>query len=106
MAQHKPTCNLFNLSEETNSWSTAIPEGLIVTQRFKKFPASYVTRIYIAIFAGGRTCQLPQWASAGNYVQTASVGERLETTCTITLAAGVKDVLQYRFVCKGAFSHV
>ena len=74
MDQRQPVCNLFNLSEDTNSWSTVIPEGLIVTQRFKKFPAFYVTRIYIAIFAGGRTnCpsgqvlettyKRPQWTS-------------------------------------------
>jgi len=25
MDQHKPVCNLFNLSEETDSWSTVIP---------------------------------------------------------------------------------
>ena len=75
MDQHKPVCNLFNLSEETYSWSTVIPEGLIVTQRFKKFPTFYDIRIHIATFAEGRTYQLPsgqvletrnkrpQWAS-------------------------------------------
>jgi hypothetical protein len=56
------------VSEETNSWSTVIPEGLIVTLRFKKFPAFYVSSIYIAIYVGGHTYQLPQWARVGGYV--------------------------------------
>ena len=76
----KPVWNLFNLSGETNSWSIIIPECLIVTQRSTKFPAFYVTRICIAVFAVGRTYQLPQRASVGDYVHTASVAERLETT--------------------------
>jgi len=50
--------------------------------------------------------QLPQWTSVGNYEQTASMDERLETTCTIALATGVKDVLQYTLVCEVASSHV
>ena len=65
MDQHKPVCNLFNLSEETNSWSTVIPEGLIVTQSFKKFPTFYIIRIHIR----GRP-----------YVPTAPVGQVLEIT--------------------------
>ena len=50
--------------------------------------------------------QLPQWASVGNYVQTASVDERLETTCTIALAPCMIDVLKYTLVCEVASSHV